>query len=332
MQKLHLVGFTADHQGLIFSSRRGSKSGGFIVPLSEGLLDAIDALRSGHDVGPAAVEDPKPPRAESSLSVREVQARLRVGRSIAEVAKEAGVDQEWVERFAIPVIAEQRRVIDEAHALHLEKRGRGESAMPLGEAVRWNVGSKGIAVTEDEYQAAWSAHQVHDTRWLLRFRYRSRGHDQVAAWDYDQATGALASRERLGTALGFVEPGAEMGPAPRARGSTSRRRAAAVRSARKATAPTKRTAKKAATKKAATKRAVTKKGAPKKAAMRKKAAPRKAASRKKAAPRKATTARKATGRKRTPPAAPQVAVATTTTPAAAANGDGDRARRQLRAR
>ena len=36
MQQLHLVGFTKDHRGLIFSVRRGAKRGGFVVDV-EGL-------------------------------------------------------------------------------------------------------------------------------------------------------------------------------------------------------------------------------------------------------------------------------------------------------
>jgi len=31
MQKLHLVGFTPDHDGLILSARKGAKSGKFVV-------------------------------------------------------------------------------------------------------------------------------------------------------------------------------------------------------------------------------------------------------------------------------------------------------------
>ena len=33
MQQLHLVGFTTDHEGLIFSARKGAKTGSFVLKL-----------------------------------------------------------------------------------------------------------------------------------------------------------------------------------------------------------------------------------------------------------------------------------------------------------
>lgn len=323
VQKLHLVGFTADRKGLIFSPRRGSKGGTFIVAMSDDVLQAIDALRNGDEVMPVPEQEVSAQRQESSLSVREVQARLRVGRSIAEVARAAGVDQEWVERFAVPVLAEQRRVIDEAQRVHVEKRGSGQSALPLGEAVRLNATSRGLVVTDDEFADAWSAYQLHDNRWVVRFRYRSRGRDQEARWEYDQVAGSLASQERLGTALGYVAPGEELAPAPPTRRPPARRRAAAS-AARRRTPVSKtvstRGRKRGASKKAPRKRSATgakaaaaeataakkaaKKAAPKKKAPKKatpkKAAPKKAA-RKKAPPKKATP-RKAASKKRAPAA------------------------------
>ena len=38
MQKLHLVGFTTEHDGLVFSARKGSKAGGYIITLDKELL------------------------------------------------------------------------------------------------------------------------------------------------------------------------------------------------------------------------------------------------------------------------------------------------------
>ena len=111
MQQLHLVGFTTDHRGLIFSVRRGAKSGGFVVKLDDSVMTAVEELRAL--IAEEEVEaDGKisSKRLESSLSVREVQARLRRGRTIEQVAREAGVDAAWVSRFAVPVLAEQAEV------------------------------------------------------------------------------------------------------------------------------------------------------------------------------------------------------------------------------
>ena len=100
MQQLHLVGFTTDLEGLIFSIRKGSKSGGYVIVLDEDLMTKIDEaqrLRNGAAGRPAAGDEPaprttathtspgrppaprldKPPRPESALSPREIQSRLR---------------------------------------------------------------------------------------------------------------------------------------------------------------------------------------------------------------------------------------------------------------
>ena len=53
MQDLHLVGFTTDRRHLIFSARRGAKSGSFLVPVDEELVSVVAEL--GAD--PAPVDD-----------------------------------------------------------------------------------------------------------------------------------------------------------------------------------------------------------------------------------------------------------------------------------
>src|SRR5215475_1599957 len=106
MQRLHVVGFTTDHEGLILSARRGTKSGGFTVSVDAELEEAVAEVLK--ERGEAA--EPRIPRAESQLSVREMQQRLRAGQTIHQVARAAGVGDEWVARFAIPIQAEQSQV------------------------------------------------------------------------------------------------------------------------------------------------------------------------------------------------------------------------------
>src|SRR5204862_673980 len=55
-------------------------------------------------------------RPQSALTPREIQARLRSGFSIAQVAAEAGVGQDWVARFAAPILAEQQQVLERSQS------------------------------------------------------------------------------------------------------------------------------------------------------------------------------------------------------------------------
>lgn len=215
MRKLHLVGLTTDRDGLIFTARKGSKSGGYIVPLDDKVLAAIAEARSGGSGGngspkPAgALEEaqPKRLRSESALTPREMQARLRGGRSIEEVANEAGVDTEWVARFAVPILAEQAQVVELARALTYAKPRLGESAQPLGASVQMNLTDRGVFMPDDIASAGWSAFQLHDSVWMVRFRYHSRGREQEAQWEIDVPAARLLARNRHASDLGFVEHG-----------------------------------------------------------------------------------------------------------------------------
>lgn len=227
MQKLHLVGLTTDLTGLIFSARKGSKSGGYVVPVDAQLLAVIadtlqrrngDAVAEGLDTSLLEAEAPPPrplrtPRPQSALSPREMQARLRAGRTIEEVAKAAGVDATWVEPFAVPILAEQRRVVDRAIALSYAKPRQGPSALPLAASVRRNLADKGLRLTDDEFDAAWGAYHEEDARWVLRFAYTSRGRRQLAEWDVDLREGEVVARNRLASALGHV-PSVRRRPRP----------------------------------------------------------------------------------------------------------------------
>ncbi|MGH9190272.1 MAG: septation protein SepH [Acidimicrobiales bacterium] len=220
MRKLHFVGLTADLEGLVFTARKGSKSGGYLVPLDATLLDTIAEAhrrRTGETIAspsspliaaPAAPAFPGPPsRHESSLTPREMQARLRAGRTVDEVAAEAGVAPDWVQRFAVPIIAEQAKVVDLGRSLTYSKPRLGESSRPLAGSVSWNLSERAVWLGDDQFDQSWNAYQLHDSVWMIRFRYRSRGREQDALWELDMGSAQLLARNRLAAELGYVEKG-----------------------------------------------------------------------------------------------------------------------------
>jgi hypothetical protein len=220
VQQLHLVGFTADLEGLIFSARKGTKSGGYFVVLDERLRATVeDALRLRDGEGAPVGDEggsgrPRRPRPDSTLSPREIQARLRMGSTVAEVAAEAGVDEDWVSRFAVPIQAEQAQVVDRARQMTFVKPRLGPSAEPVGVAVRWNLADKGVRLLDDEYDAAWSAFNLRGASWVVRFQYTSRQKRHVAEWEVDLREGELYSRNRTATELGYLDPARRRRRAP----------------------------------------------------------------------------------------------------------------------
>jgi len=146
--------------GLLLSPRKGSKSGSFVVPFSDRLKDAIEEMarrrETNDDAGEEEVENgDQRRRPQSSLTPREMQARLRAGSTLAEVARDAGIDEAWVEPFAVPILAERAEVVSRARQMTLSKARLGESAEPLGAAVRWNLAGKGLGLPQDTFDAAW---------------------------------------------------------------------------------------------------------------------------------------------------------------------------------
>jgi hypothetical protein len=265
VQQLHLVGFTTDRKGLIFATRRGAKSGTYVVSVDERLVSSVGELArlaglldgaSGPGAGaPEAslpadgaarleAEDHSPaapgrsagrPRSpalpvphgvpRSALSPREMQARLRQGSSVADVAAAAGVDEEWVERFAAPVLAEQARVVARAQEAVFAKRRVGVSVVPLGQAVRTVLAERGVFLPDDVFDAGWSAFHAFGSRWVVSFQYRSRGRTRVAEWDFDLGAGELRARNRVASELSYVGPSRRQRPVL-ANGAVPRARAA----------------------------------------------------------------------------------------------------------
>jgi hypothetical protein len=216
VQQLHLVGFTTDLDGLIFSARKGSKSGSFVIKIDDGLLSTIEDAERLRNGEPESADDgehqrsrqpDRRPRPESTLSPREIQARLRAGDTIAEVAAAAGVGEEWVHRFAVPILAEQHQVIERARQLTFAKARLGESALPLGPSVLWNLADRGVRMTEAAYESAWRAWNLHGAIWIVQYEFVSRQRSQMAEWEVDLREGALHNRNRLAADLGYVEPG-----------------------------------------------------------------------------------------------------------------------------
>src|SRR5947208_3759105 len=119
-----------------------------------------ERLRNGDRGDKAEGEGARHRRADSRLTPREIQAHLRAGRSIPEVAAEAGVDPDWVERFAVPIVAEQAQMVERARVMTFSKARLGQSTQPLSTSVRWNLADKGVAIGEEAFDDGWSAFQL----------------------------------------------------------------------------------------------------------------------------------------------------------------------------
>ncbi len=333
MQRLHVVGVTKDHEGLILSARRGTKTGAWTVNVDAEFEEFVAGLlkeRGGE-------AEPRIARAESQLSVREMQQRLRAGQSIRQVARAAGVHDDWVERFAVPIQAEQTQIVRQALDLTFSKQRLGVSSQPLGTSVWWNLQDRSVVLPEDGWENGWTAFLVRDSKWVVRFSYEARKRNQSAEWEVDLRDRSLTSRNRLATELGYVESGRRRrpGPPPPVAGGLLTRAAPPTVEAPPASAPApvveepapakprRASARRPAAKKAATKKTTAKKVSAAKPPARK-AAPKKAAAKrasaktpapKKTAPNKTVARRSAPKQSVARRPAPKKSAAPTKAPA-----------------
>lgn len=129
----------------------------------------------------------------SHLSPAEIQARLRAGRSVRAVAKEAGVDREWVERWNDPIRAERERVLADARSRRVDH----PMARPLGAVVDRSLSERGVPPSE----ASWRVVRRDDGRWRVSVRFEERGRPRTATWLLDPDAERLRAQSQLAAEL-----------------------------------------------------------------------------------------------------------------------------------
>lgn len=100
---------------------------------------------------------------EIALTPREIQARIRGGASVAEVAEEAGVDPERIRGFAGPVLAEREHMARTALGATIRRRGDGSGHRRLGDLIRERLQVRGL----DSDEIVWDAWRLPDLKWQL---------------------------------------------------------------------------------------------------------------------------------------------------------------------
>ena len=327
MIKLRVVGSSNDLENLILTSRKQGRRGSHVVPIDEKMFRILEDVVRKRRAKQKGEQPARRVSADSKLAPRDVQRLLRAGKSVEQVAKQAGVDVAWIERFLGPVLDERAVAIRDSQNARLEKPRLGLSSLPLGEAVARNLRARRVRITDDELRAAWDASRSDSQPWVISLTFPYRGREQRAVWRFDPRTGEVSAGNRLGSDVGWVadsrraaapsgvararpsakrpaskKPGAKKAPA---KTSAGRRSAAKTRRA----APKRKTAAKTASKrrasarsrKPATRRAPARRAAPKRRTSAKRSAPtRRAAPKRRAPARKAAAKRRSTAKRRAP--------------------------------
>lgn len=171
MRALRVVGITESDGELSVVVEDPARRERFTVPADEQLRAAArgDLTR----LGQIAIE------LESQLRPREIQARIRAGASVEQVAAVAGVPVGKIEGFAHPVLVERSRTAEVAQRAH-PVRSDGPDRRTLGDVVAHTFGLRG----QEDPSAEWDSWKGDTGRWIVALSWRAGRSDNRAHWTF----------------------------------------------------------------------------------------------------------------------------------------------------
>jgi hypothetical protein len=171
MRELRVVGLDVDGKRIICEA--GDSGEKFILWPD----DRLRAAMRGDKVGSS--QNRSDAEVASVLRPKEIQARIRAGASVEQVAQAAGVDVSRVERFAHPVLLERSRAAELATAAH-PVLPDGPSVLTLLETVTTALVARG----QDPDATTWDAWRNEDGRWTVQLAWKAGMSDNVAHFRY----------------------------------------------------------------------------------------------------------------------------------------------------
>lgn len=175
MRALRVVGLGIDGRTVILEGipqRSGERRERFTLPIDEALHAAVrgDLPR----LGQIEIE------LESQMRPREIQARIRAGASVEQLASAAGLPAQRVERFAYPVLLERSRTAElaqQAHPVHAD----GPDVRTLDEVVADTFTRRG----HDYTAVSWDSWRGENNKWVVQLRWHAGRSDNRAHWTFN---------------------------------------------------------------------------------------------------------------------------------------------------
>jgi Protein of unknown function (DUF3071) len=171
MQELRFVAVSEDGRYAVLAVP--GRSARFVLPIDE-RLRAV-ALGQTSRLAQYEIE------VESPLRPKEIQARIRAGETVEEIADAAGIAVERVRWFEAPVLAERAYVAGQAQSASVRRHGDSTPGPQLGEVVAERLS----AIGADPDGAQWDAKKRGDGSWQVQLTFTSGGDPLVAEWVFD---------------------------------------------------------------------------------------------------------------------------------------------------
>lgn len=151
-----------------------------------------DALRR-------AIRNESVPRLDgATITPREIQEEIRVGRTIDEIIRSSGASEEYVRKFAQPVLDELNHAVLNALTVRLEVAGdrfNEPTAREFGEIIKMRLAASGAGIER------WSAMKAPDSGFFIYCEFEHEGETKKATWSYDPKRLSLAPENQLAITL-----------------------------------------------------------------------------------------------------------------------------------
>ncbi|WP_323961569.1 DUF3071 domain-containing protein [Arthrobacter sp. JZ12] len=218
MQELRLVGVDENGGHLLLGGEGGAS---FRLPINEALRMASTRpsprpVRQETPGGKPTGSDGQQKR--SSLSPRDIQARIRGGATAQEIVDETGVELQHVLRYEGPVRAERDYMAQLAQRVEVSsplpshdgyRSAFGDNPAQLDDMVRYRLQAFGV----DPDTAEWDAWRKPDGLWTVVVRFElpsgaaaSVGEEPPAQWTFNPSRRTILNANRWAQVLSELEP------------------------------------------------------------------------------------------------------------------------------
>lgn len=134
--------------------------------------------------------------ATESISVKEIQRRLRAGESFEQIARDGQTTVDKVERFSGPIMQEREYILTNARSLVMRKDAH-RTDVTFGDAVLAKLAPRGVDID----QISWNTWRLPDGTWHIELQYPNRDGNGIATWIYDLSRRALDASDNNGAWL-----------------------------------------------------------------------------------------------------------------------------------
>jgi hypothetical protein len=135
------------------------------------------------------------------LRPKEIQARIRAGASVEQIAASAGVDIQRVQRFAHPVLLERSRAAELATAAH-PILPDGPAVLTLLETVTSALVTRGLSPDT----MTWDAWRNEDGRWTVQLGWKAGRSDNLAHFHFSPGAHGGTVTAVDDAASGLIDP------------------------------------------------------------------------------------------------------------------------------